>query len=89
MDKPGISQTSNIILSVLLKTSSTMVNLCEIFYDLHCVKNVLIWSYSSPQFPAFGLNTERYPVSLHIQPESRKIRTRIAPNTDIYAVLMF
>ena len=89
MDKPGVSQTSNIILSVLLKTGSTIVNLCEIFYDLNCVKNVLIWSYYSPQFPAFRLNTERYPVSLHIQSESRKIRTRIAPNTDIYAVLMF
>ena len=29
-----------------------------------------------PYFPAFGLNTERYFVSLHIQPECGKIRTR-------------
>ena len=26
----------------------------------HCVKSVRIRSYSGPDFPAFGLNTERY-----------------------------
>ena len=31
---------------------------------------------SGPYFPAFGLNTERYGVSLRIQSEYRKIRTR-------------
>ena len=31
---------------------------------------------SSPCFPAFGLNTERYFVSLRIQSKSGKIRTR-------------
>ena len=36
---------------------------------VHCVKNVLIRSYSGPYFPAFGLNTERYGVSLGIQSE--------------------
>ena len=35
----------------------------------HCVKSVRIWSYSGPYFPALGLNTERYPVSLRIQSE--------------------
>ena len=35
----------------------------------HCVK-------SGPHFPAFGLNTERYSVSLRIQSECWKIRTR-------------
>ena len=48
----------------------------------HCVKSVHIRSYSSPYFPAFGLNTERYGVSLHIQSKSGKMRTRITPNTD-------
>ena len=38
-------------------------------------------------FLAFGLNTERYKVSLRIQSECGKIRTRITPNTDtFYAV---
>ena len=31
---------------------------------------------SGPYFPAFGLNTERYEVSLRILSECRKIRTR-------------
>ena len=35
-------------------------------------------------FPAFGLNTERYRVSLCIQSECAKIRTKIAPNTETF-----
>ena len=38
----------------------------------------------STYFPAFGLNTERYGVSLGIQSECWKIRMRITPNTDIF-----
>ena len=37
-----------------------------IFVDYHYVKSVRIRSYSDPHFPAFGLNTERYYVSLRI-----------------------
>ena len=52
-------------------------------------KSVHIRSYSGPHFPAFGLNTERYSVSLRIQSECGKMRTRITPNTDtFYAVLL-
>ena len=43
---------------------------------LHCVKSVRIRS------PPFGLNTERYGVSLRIQYKCGKIRTRKTPNTD-------
>ena len=50
----------------------------------HCVKNVLIRSYSVPYFPAFGLNTERYFESLRIQSECGKIRTRIIQNRDTF-----
>ena len=51
-------------------------------------KSARILSFFSPYFPAFGLNTKRYRVSLGIQFECGKIRTRIIPNTDIfYAVL--
>ena len=32
--------------------------------------------FSGPYFPAFGLNTERYSVSLRIQSKCGKIRTR-------------
>ena len=53
----------------------------------HCVKSIRIWSYSDPYFPALGLNTERYGVSLRIQSEFGKKRTRITPNTGtFYAV---
>ena len=48
------------------------------------MKSVRIQSYSGPHFPAFELNTERYGVSLRIQSECGKIRTRITPNTDSF-----
>ena len=41
-----------------------------------------IWSYSGPYFLAFGLNMERYRVSLRIQSECGKMPTRITPNTE-------
>ena len=47
----------------------------------HCVKSVSIRSYSGLHFPAFGLDTEKYFVSLRIQPECGKMLTRITPNT--------
>ena len=50
----------------------------------HCVKNVHIRSFSGLYFPAFGLNTERYGVSLHIHPKCGKIGTRKTPNTDTF-----
>ena len=51
---------------------------------IHCVKSVCIRSYSGPYFPAFGVNTERYGVSLRIQSECGKIWTRKTPNTDTF-----
>ena len=58
--------------------------------EIRCVKSVPNRSFSSPYFPAFGLNTERLSVSLRIHSECRKIRIRITPNTDsFYAVLLF
>ena len=50
----------------------------------HCVKSVRIRSFSGPYFPAFELNTERHSVSLCIQSECWKKRTRITPNTDTF-----
>ena len=55
--------------------------------NFHCVKSVRVRSYSDPQFPAFGLNTERYSVSLRNQFKCGKIQTRITLNTNnFYAV---
>ena len=48
------------------------------------MKSVGIRSFPGPCFPVFGLNTERYSVSLHIQSECGKIRTRKTPNTETF-----
>ena len=56
--------------------------------DFHCVKSVCIWSYSGPYFTTFGLNTERYGVSLRIQSKSGKMQTRITPNTDTFHAVL-
>ena len=53
------------------------------------MKNVRIRSYSGPHSLAFGLNTERYTLSLHIQPECGKMRTRITPNTNTFYAVYF
>ena len=55
----------------------------------HCMKSVRIWSYSGMHFPALGLNTERYSVSLRIKSECWKIQTRITPNTDTFYAVGF
>ena len=50
-------------------------------------ESVRIRSYSGPHIPVFGLDTERYSVSLRKRSESGKMRTRINPKTDtFYAV---
>ena len=67
--------------------ASTVYFVIYIFF-VHCVKSVRIRSYSGPYFPAFELNTERYSVSLRIQSECCKIRTRITPNTDTFHALV-
>ena len=60
----------------------------QMFGHLHCVKGVRIWCFSGPFFPAFGLNTERYEVSLRIESECGKIRTRKASNTDTFHAVL-
>ena len=51
---------------------------------LHCAKSVRLRNFSGLYFPAFGLNTERQGASLRIHSECGEIRTRKAPNTDIF-----
>ena len=48
------------------------------------VKSVRIRSYSGPYFPTFGINAERYRISLRIYSECGKMQTRITPNTDTF-----
>ena len=51
----------------------------------HCVKNVHIWSFSGLYFPAFGLNTARYSISIRIQSKFRKYEPE---NIQIQTLLM-
>ena len=53
-------------------------------FNYHCVKCVRIRRLSGPYFPAFGLKTERHFLSIHIQSECGKIRTRKTLNTDTF-----
>ena len=58
-------------------------------YKNQCVKSALIRIFSGLYFLTFGLNTERYAVSVCIQSKCGKIRTRKIPNMDsFYAVNM-
>ena len=57
---------------------------CDETNNEHCVKGVCIRSYSGTHFPSFGLNTERYFVSLRMLSECGKMWTRIIPNTDTF-----
>ena len=67
--------------------SSQILVLTNSLQKPNYVKSVRIRSFSGPYFPAFGLNTDRYRVSLHLQSKCRKIRTRKTSNTDpFYAV---
>ena len=60
------------------------------FYALSSQVNLLhtqrvrIRSCSGPYFPAFGLNTERYSVSLRIQSKCGRIWIRKTSNKDIF-----
>ena len=64
--------------------SIDLVNAEVLQKNTHYLKSVRIRCFSGPYFPVFGLNTERYRVSLHIQSEYGKIRTRKTPNTDTF-----
>ena len=49
--------------------------------------SVRIWNFSGPFFLSFGLNKERYGVSLRIQFKCGKIWIRKAPNTNTFYVV--
>ena len=67
----------------------TCFSVLQIMYENYslrkkCPYSELLWS----TFSAFGLNTERYSVSLCIQSKCGKMRTRIPPNTDTFPVII-
>ena len=73
-----------IILFNLIKQLTEFPGFLKRRWPSHCIKIVLIRSSCGPYFPAFGVNTERYGVSLPIQYEFDKMRTRKTPNTGTF-----
>ena len=74
-----MKQLHHICLTGILGTLSVSRNvehLDDYFRYKHCIKCVRIGRYSGAFFPQFGLNAERCGVSLRIQSECGKVRTR-------------
>ena len=69
----------------LLRFSYQVLPFQEDALSKNCPYSELFWSV----FPPYGLNTERYRVSLRLQSECGKIRTRITPNRDTFQTIMF
>ena len=63
------------------------INRCNM-HGWHCVKSLRIRSYSGLHFPACEWNTKRYGVSLCIQSECGKMRTRMTPNKDTFHAVL-
>ena len=55
---------------------------------IHCLKRVLIWSFSDLYFPAFVLNTERYSVFGHFS-RSDFVKLILAANSEPWVILFF
>ena len=72
-----------------IRRDTEYLSLMKVFdFITHWLKSVRIRSNSGPYFPSFGLDTERYGVSLRIQSEWGEMRTRISPNTGtFYAII--
>ena len=83
-------------------TFNTLNVTCYLRLFKHILKNIFQFqeftslreSFSYSEFfwlvsPAFGLNTERYSVSLRIQSECEKIQTRKTSNTDMFPTVRF
>ena len=76
---------SQILIMLNMKTLDTRSQSpCIFFQYFNFVKSVRIWSFSGPHFSAFGLNTDRNEVSLHIQSGYWKIETKETPNTSTF-----
>ena len=60
-----------------------------LLWDMHCVKGTHIRKFSGPYFSSFGLSAMRYVVSLCIQSEFEKIKTRKTPNMDTFQAVMW
>ena len=55
---------------------------------IYCVKSVRIRRFSGPDFPAFGVNTERCSISFRIHSKCGKILARKTLDTDTFHVVI-
>ena len=62
-------KNDTVLLIYSIETDMGLQNFTVFIGIFHCVKSARIQSFSGPYFPVFGLNTERYIVSLCIQSE--------------------
>ena len=74
---------------IRLRIATETFNKAKYSRGVHYVKSARIRSFSGPYFSAFGLNTDRYVVSLCIQSEYGKIWTRKTPNRDFFHAVIF
>ena len=70
-----------------ISTNVTEMDLLNIVIKFNTAQSVRIQSYSAPYFFAFGLNTERYEVSVRVQSKCGKMWTRITPDKDTFHVV--
>ena len=69
----------------IIELSKTVLN--ALLTKLHCLIRAHVWNFSGLFFLAFGLNAEKFRVSLRIQSECGKIWIRKAPNTNTFYVV--
>ena len=84
IDRKSYAHAKRNLLKKGVDFSRIYVNLIKDERKNHYVKSVRIRSFSCLRFPAFGLKTGRYSVSLRIQCKCGKIRNRKTPNTDTF-----
>ena len=69
-----------LIIRIQLNQNNSIDTKNVLVVELLLPKSARIRSFSGPYFPAFGLNTNLYPVYLPIQSKCVKMRTIKAPN---------
>ena len=54
------------------------------FNNMHCVKDVCIWGYSGPYFPALGLNTPVFGLLMRAYNPNGIVRAFLRKETAMY-----
>ena len=82
-----LQNLKNLSRKVSICLTNFLAKLNPYLFITHYVKSAHIRSFCGPYFPAFGVNTQRYGVSLCIQSECGKRVTRETLNTDTFHVV--